>query len=284
MAKWDTFDNRLIIESTLRTVTAIRVGSGGEDAAHPSASDLPVLRGADDRPLIPGSSLRGVIRSQVERIIRTLEPQAGDGRGACIPTEEAQWCIRSEQMNEWREKLRSERDNSNGAVDADEQLATLVWNHTCRVCRVFGSPWLASRVRIADLHLASEAEVLIQRRDGVAIDRDKETVQHKYDFETLPPDTSFQLSITAENLEPAERGLLWLGLRELREGAILLGGFKGRGLGRTTLDDLQIKAVAAEDRTAFRRYLLTGALTSLESDVLEQWVDALLAEVGLEVA
>lgn len=279
MALWDTFESRLVISATLRSETALRIGAGSDESAQPSASDLPVLRGADDRPYIPGSSLRGVIRSQIERIVRTLEERPGNGQGACDPTTNQSWCITANQIDDWKKELRSPASASS---NVDKELADRVWSHSCRVCRAFGSAWLAARVRIADLHLLSEGMVQIERRDGVAIDRDKETVQHKYDFETIPRATAFGLQITAENLEPAERGLLWLGLRELSEGHVLLGGFKGRGLGHATLADLSIQLVDATDRRALRDYLLQHRMTVIAPTQMDEWLALLLEDLGLE--
>lgn len=278
MALWDTFASRLVISATLRAETAFRIGAGSDDAAEPSASDLPVLRGADGRPYIPGSSLRGVMRSQVERIVRSQEAEAGGGRGACDPTVNSHWCIPSETMDAWKQALRSP---AHKGADVDKELADRVWAGSCRVCRAFGSAWLAARVRIADLHLQDEELVRVERRDGVAIDRDKETVQHKYDFETVARASAFRLQITAENLEPAERGLLWLGLSELMAGHVLIGGFKGRGLGQVTLTDLSLQMVDAADRPAFRNYLLHQTMTPVTTTQMAAWLAVLLQEMGL---
>jgi len=281
MALWDTFESRLIITATLRAETALRIGTGSDDAALPSASDLPVLRGADGQPYIPGSSLRGVIRSQIERIVRSLEPTPGGGHGACDPTVNSAWCIPSAMIDAWKKELRNPALQE---INVDKELADRVWEHSCRVCRSFGSAWLAARVRIADLHLIGDEPAIIQRRDGVAIDRDKETVQHKYDFETVPRMTAFGLQITAENLDAAECGLLWLGLRELIEGHVLLGGFKGRGLGRATLVELSMQMVDATDRRALRDYLLHNKMTPVTPAELDGRLEILLQELGLEAA
>lgn len=281
MALWDTFESRLIITATLRAETALRIGTGGDDAALPSASDLPVLRGADGQPYIPGSSLRGVLRSQIERIVRSLEPTPGGGRGACDPTTNTAWCIPSAKIDQWKKEL---RNPTLPEMNVDKALADQVWEHSCRVCRAFGSAWLAARVRIADLHLLGDEPAIVQRRDGVAIDRDKETVQHKYDFEAVSRSTAFSLQITAENLDAAERGLLWLGLRELTEGHILLGGFKGRGLGKASLTELSMQLVDATDRRALRDYLLHNKMTAVTPVEMDDQLEILLQELGLEAA
>jgi CRISPR-associated RAMP protein (TIGR02581 family) len=274
MAYWDTFHSRLEITAELVARTGLRVGVGGEPA-EPTASDLPIIKDSEGKPFIPGSSLRGVLRSYIERIVRTLESRAGDGRGACNPVVKKEWCIKKEDVERWKEeagKLERER-GENG----DLWLTKKIWNASCRVCRVFGSTWLASRVKIADLHLIGGGHV--ENRDGVAIHRDKETVMHKYDFEAVPAGTRFRLNILAENLEPAERGLLWLGIQELSREHIHLGGFKGRGLGQVKLERLEIKGVEGSDRKALKAYLLKGEMRPIETTEADGWLEALLDEM-----
>jgi CRISPR-associated RAMP protein (TIGR02581 family) len=186
------------------------------------------------------------------------------GRGACNPVMEAEWCLTREVMERLRREARQRGD-----VWFTEQ----VWGRSCRVCRVFGSPWLASRVRFADLACVDEGRV--ELRDGVSIHREKETVENKYDFETVPAGTCFRLFLLAENLDPAERGLLWLGLRELERGHIAVGGFKGRGLGQVTLADPTLRLVDAQDRPALKRYLLDSHMREVSPGEADQWIEAL---------
>jgi CRISPR/Cas system CSM-associated protein Csm3 (group 7 of RAMP superfamily) len=124
----------------------------------------------------------------------------------------------------------------------------------------------------------------VERRDGVSIDRDKETVANKYDFEAVPAGTEFQLAVVAENLEPAERGLLWLGLRELKEGRLALGGFKSRGLGQVALKDLRMKAVDSTDRSALKRYILQDQLTPVDSAEADHWLEVLWQQLEGEAS
>lgn len=267
---WDTFRHRLIVTADLVCVTGLRVGAG-TSALLPTATDLPVVM-AEGRPYIPGSSLRGVLRAHVERIVRTLEPAAGKGRGACDPLNELAWCIPGAEMRRLRSEARQRK------TDGDDWLAERVWELSCRVCRVFGSPWLASRVRVTDLFCSNGARPVV--RDGVAIDREKEAVRNKFDFEVVPPGSRFGLEIVAENLAPEELGLLWLGLRELEAGRIPVGGFKGRGLGRVALEGLQARYVDAADPEALRWYLLKGEMQEATAEMLDGWVERLLERCG----
>ncbi|MGQ9533086.1 MAG: type III CRISPR-associated RAMP protein Csx7 [Desulfotomaculales bacterium] len=267
---WDTFRHRLIITADLVCVTGLRVGAGASPLL-PTATDLPVVM-VEGRPYIPGSSLRGVLRAHIERMVRTLEPGVGGGQGACDPLNEPAWCIPRETMRNLRGEARKR------GAGADDWLAQQVWERSCRVCRVFGSPWLASRVRIADLFSSNGARPVV--RDGVAIDREKEAVRNKFDFEVVPPGTRFGLEIVAENLAPEERGLLWLGLRELEAGRIAVGGFRGRGLGRVALEGLRARYVDASDPDALRRYLLKGEMREATRETLDQWLEALLQRCG----
>lgn len=281
MACWERFENRLEITAQLVAETALRIGMGME-ATEPTAVDLPFIRDPGGKPFIPGSSLRGVMRSHVERIVRTLEPRARRGKGACNPVDEKTWCICSGRLlsgtyDPSRDYESIGIEDLRAAAKNDEKFARWVLEESCRVCRVFGSPWLASRVRIADLY--PNGAIITERRDGVAIHRDKETVANKYDFETVPAGARFHLIILAENLSPSERGLLWLGIQELTCGHILLGGFKARGLGRVKVEGIQIKGVEATDHQALRKYLLKGELQEIPLAEVEGWLNALIREM-----
>src|SRR5690606_19231586 len=185
-----------------------------QESFEPTGTDLPVLRGVDETPFIPGSSLRGVLRAYVEQVVRAYEPrphpdQPWRGRGACDPLSQEKSCLPRERVRAWRDELRRDREASG--------LPERVWEHSCRVCRLFGSPLLASRVRIADLKPLDPLPVTAIR-DGVAINREKETVEHKYDFEVVEPGATFALHVVAENVTETELGLLFLGLQAMAQG------------------------------------------------------------------
>ena len=79
MSDFDIFKNRWSISTILELDTPLRIG-GGQNAAAYSISATPVLLTFDAEkqqyePYIPGSSLKGVLRSTVERLIRTFDVQ-----------------------------------------------------------------------------------------------------------------------------------------------------------------------------------------------------------------
>lgn len=253
MNDFDVFNYRLRLTGRLRLETAMRIGSGLTDEL--SGTDIAVIKDAQRRPYIPGSSFKGALRAHIERLVRQVEPEPpppGNGRGACNPVDRHEWCITAEQMEELRENP--------DTLDAE------VYQRSCRVCRVFGSPWLASRVLAKDLLLA-EPELWFDRRYqvryGVGIDRDSETAARNilYDYEAVPAGTEFRWEIIIENPDRgrAEDGLVIWGLREFADGRIRLGGGRSRGLGWVTLTfDDEAEEVDATDRQALLDYLTTG--------------------------
>jgi len=84
-----------------------------------------------------------------------------DAGAACLCTsdkDKGDWCVTDPKVY----------DNGD-----DLQFTKDLHDHLCRVCRVFGSPWYASKVRIQDLFVADDvhADDAAEIRNGVAIDR-----------------------------------------------------------------------------------------------------------------
>lgn len=106
---------------------------------------------------------------------------------------------------------------------------------------LFGTPYTASKIQFADAYLRQPEEAVIQRRDGVAIDRDSERVMEGllYNYEVVPPTTRFGFEITLENPDDTDLGLTCLGLSELLGGFFGVGGKRSSGLGRCTLENFQ---------------------------------------------
>jgi CRISPR-associated RAMP protein (TIGR02581 family) len=269
---FDRFESRLTIEGQLVTQTGFRIGTGR--STEPVGTDLPLIKDALGRPFIPGSSLKGVLRSEVERVVRAVVPGL---HGACLPTgTDDEWCISPQRMTALRDKYQNN----------DAGLAQAVERESCLICQTFGSPWLASHVQVRDLPVQTETWYnQFQVRDGVAIDRDKGTAADKklYNYETVPAGTHFSCRLILENGQPWQRGLLWLALRPFIQGEAALGGFTSRGLGWVKLEEYTLQLVeAGNDPGALVDALMGQAQTIKPEDVTKTWLDALKEQLRQE--
>ncbi|XHR84588.1 MAG: CRISPR-associated RAMP protein Csx7 [Gloeotrichia echinulata GP01] len=221
---FDTFKNRLEITGKLTTITALRISAGR--SSEPIGSDLPVIKDALNRPLIPGSSFKGAMRSRLESFLRNI---LGNNRKLVAnPAIEDEWSITSQEMKELKENYND-----------DEALTREIINQTDLPSLLFGSPWIASKFQVRDLTVVDNTWFgQYQERDGVAIDRDTETAADGklYDFQVVPAATQFEFKVVVENAEPWELGLLMIGLHQFETEQIPLGGGRSRGLGVVKLD------------------------------------------------
>lgn len=219
-----TFVRQVRLHGVLITQTALRVGAGRSSDI--VGEDLPVVKDALHRPVIPGSSVKGAVRAYTESILRSLAQYTDAPEDApllsCDPLVEP--CIPPEKVKAIKA----------GGDDVDAQL----YAHTCWACRVFGAPWLASRVLVKDLPVDDEFWFAhFGHRDGVSIDRDTATAgdKRRYTYEVVPENTRFSLDIVVDGVSTAELGLFILALEGLCRGDIPLGGARSRGLGAVTL-------------------------------------------------
>jgi CRISPR-associated RAMP protein (TIGR02581 family) len=178
---FDTFKNRLELTGTLTTVTGLKVGAGR--SVEPTDPDVPVMKDVDGRPLIPGSSFKGAMRSRLEAFLRGVNP-----RFANDPSELAsfQW------MDEVKKIKKANEQSDEQSDEKDKKLTDDLLKITDKASCLFGSPWLAGKLQIRDLTVSAENWFgQYQERDGVAIDRDTETAadKRKYDFEVVPAGT-----------------------------------------------------------------------------------------------
>lgn len=239
------FSGRLVLE------TALHVGGGVSLRA--AGTDNPILRASNNEPVIPGSSFKGALRSTVERLIGAVRPD-----WTCALTSH-QTCLTVAARDTQRdfEEKRRRWDDATLAGELETSL--------CATCRLFGSPYRASRLEVSDLHLVTPSTDGRVIRDGVAIDRDRGCAVPglKFDYEVLERDAAFALHLTLENPMPSDLGLLSLGLAEAQQGAIPLGGLRSRGLGRCRLTELALFELDLTDPASalsrLQRYLLASS-------------------------
>lgn len=260
MSKFAEFRNRTLVQATLEMETALSIGA--RLSLEPTGTDLPVVKGTDGVPFIPGSSIKGAVRSQAERLLRTVNRKSE--LWACDPF--ADPCVPGDKKNDlWQQ---AEQQNRNRA---DILFADLVWKESCTACRLFGSPWFAARVAFKDAFLANgdDLPTVTQVRDGVGIDRDLGAARTglKYDFEVVVPGTRFAVEMVMENVEPWELGFLLTVLRLWEEGNLALGGKVTRGPGWGKLKEMKLSQVDEQNLTD---YLLQGVMQQVNPESFTQ--------------
>jgi CRISPR-associated RAMP protein (TIGR02581 family) len=277
---FDTFKNRLELTGVLTNVTALRISSGR--STEPIGSDLPVMKDAFGRPLIPGSSFKGALRSRLESFLRGI---LGDNpKLVANPAVEEEWSITSQEMK----KLKEDFPN-------DLQLTEAIIKQTDLPSRLFGSPWLASKFQVRDLTVLPDFWFgQYQERDGVSIDRDTETAADGklYDFQVVPAGTVFEFKAIVENAEPWELGLLMVGLHQFETEQIPLGGGRSRGLGVVKLEIEQMQWLDVDNNPekliSYLKKLVINSSDEPEAyedgrQFIETWTKALIDELTAKI-
>lgn len=241
---------RVRLSGVLTTRTALRIGSG--DVGAFDAVDLPVIKDVDGCPLIPGGSLKGVVRSTVEALVR------GAQAPGTKPRETALWACDPLAEND------SELVAKGCGHHEQSQRRDIDPEKHCPVCQLFGSHVIASHVRFCDAMLRisdgdrRRGRIPLEIRDGVSIDRDlrRAAGKRKFDFEVVSPGAEFAVEVFVDNPKPWLMGLLMMGFDQLAEGFTALGGFTSRGLGRVDLRWSSLSRVSASE-------LLSGSSAEL---------------------
>jgi len=179
--------------------------------------DHAFARRGDGRPVLPGSSLRGALRSRAERILRTL----GGPAAACHQNRAGAAC---------HDRINAELEARDKPLEPDAEL-----RRHCLACRVFGSGRLASPFRVTDF-VASAAAPEVLRHELVAIDRFTGGAADgaKFDAQAAAGVTltgELHLELGRHRLAGWGLGLLALLLRHLLLGELPLGFGTAKGFG-----------------------------------------------------
>lgn len=269
---FDIFKSRLELSGILTTVTALRISQGR--STEPIGSDLPVVKDSLGRPLIPGASFKGALRSRLESFLRGIDPQLAVDPSELVGPDKMRWLKEQKQLH-----------------DNDAALTAALLQETDLASLVFGSPWAAGKFQVRDLTVLPDVWFgQYQERDGVSIDRDTETAAEGklYDFQVVPAGTPFEFKAVVENAEDWELGLLMIGLHQFENEMIPLGGGRSRGLGvvKLQLDEMiWVKPSSPQDLMDYLKHLVDGQLqpyvkSSPEIETLKnQWTTELLNQL-----
>jgi CRISPR/Cas system CSM-associated protein Csm3 (group 7 of RAMP superfamily) len=225
-----------------------------------------------ERQYIPGSSLKGVLRTRAEKIVRTLsfcrrgvDTTTDEGYRTAQTSYAERICAcavtHSEQDGDFPEperllacfgtveKQRAAQRKAReiaASQQKDTTFARALYDKSCVTCRLFGNTMMQGRLHVGDTTLVAEPQPKLF--DHVAIDRFHGGAEDKQKFDTRPlmptatvdanhnPPPTFQpmfsLRLHLERFEPWMLGLLGYLLKDLRTADLRLGHATHRGYGR----------------------------------------------------
>lgn len=254
--------NQARLSFEIKPITPLLIQSG-QAGLDPTLPDMRFVRTkcpwGEEVIFIPGSSLKGIVRSYAERLLRTM------GLRTCDITKNSCEQLYSRAYSRYREQLkryeRNPRRERPPRLPSPQIVANHVKNKTlkqlpenlpytihCYICRTFGSPSLASHGRVVDAYpwrwdmnedeRKEAVEAVMSStmvRPGVAIDRKMGSVSvGPFDFEVVTGGT-FYGDIIIRNFQLWQLALILTALRDIDEGYQQLGYGKSRGLGKVSL-------------------------------------------------
>ncbi len=188
----------------------------GLDPLQPDMRFIRAWRNGKEVPFIPGSSLKGVLRSRAEQVVRALAPD-----GTVIP----------DPFQRQRETEREMKDRSG----YDRYYAS------DPVTQLFGQTYLAGRLRCADAFPVEGKPLQLNERNHVAINRITGATQGRALFNPeVVEEGTFAAEISLTNFAVWQLKLLGALLQDLDDGFILLGGSTTRGYGRVRVENARV--------------------------------------------
>jgi CRISPR-associated protein Csm3 len=240
----------------LRLNTPLHIG-GSYDTE--TDTDLPVIRTKDGTPYIPGSSIKGVLRSASEKLYHLVDYQP-----VCFLEKEKSCTF----------KLKNDISHMLEKFD-EEEAYHRIYEKICPVCRTYGMGAIASKVFIPNVLLEKKSTMV---RDGIKIDRETNVVSAsaKFDYEYVEAGQTFTIRIEAENMTEENEKVLGIALLQLKKNYIRLGGLQSRGLGELEYHSGSVETIdfSANNRQQALQILL-GNNNNQNTIPLEQYLHEL---------
>lgn len=222
--------NECVVTLHIVPLGPVLIKSGTASISGPDMAFVRVWRNGEPEVYLPGSSLKGVLRSHAERIARTLNPSA-----ACDPFEKEEGAI---FCGECFEQIKKGKKNIPGHLQLPDprretqKLNRRIYADSCPICRLFGSTWYAGRLATADAYAVGRSPKP-QQRDGVGIDRFTGGAAPgvKYDLEVIT-EGCFETTLHLRNFELWQLGLVGFLLEDLKDALLRIGASKSRGMGK----------------------------------------------------
>lgn len=243
------FLNEIRIQIRIKPDGPILIKAGVDASGKAMMNFVRTMRGGRQEVYLPGSSLKGALRSHAERIARTLRNdsvcnpfntyyQEGEGRFKSpwgVPNCHETVC----SVDRQKQKQKQER-----------LLPAEKYRVSCPACQLFGSLLSAGHFSVSDAYLVEPTKTADPEiRDGVAIDRFSGGASDggKFQFEGLT-DGEFAATLILQNVTWWQVSWIALVLRDMQDGLVTIGLGASRGLGRiqTTIEGMTLDLVGVE--------------------------------------
>jgi CRISPR/Cas system CSM-associated protein Csm3 (group 7 of RAMP superfamily) len=220
----------------------VRAGDGSEGSNRESTTRKDVrLKDADRKPVLPASSVKGVMRGTAERVLRSLHP----GRDpSLIPLADATFGLPKGRSGELPELKRGEIADSFLQEWRDKQIhdpsqkgkleAAKTYPDLSAASQLFGATLHAGLVTLDDVRLKTGD---YDPRPHIAVDRfSGAVVTGATFFERLNPKArALTTTLTIENFAHWQLALLRLVVEEINDGYSTFGGGTRKGHGHMAL-------------------------------------------------
>lgn len=223
--------NQISLDIDIDTVDPIIIKSGKASLSGPDDNPVKTWRSGKeiDEPFIPGSSLKGVFRSHLEKVIRTFNEEL-----VCLPYLAVKDANKDNLKgyhifcgNKFQERMKDKE------WSGDAPSTELVYRESCPICKLFGSTFFKGRIEIPDAYLKAGTEAILEERDGVAIDRFTGGAASGALFQVeVVSKAQFQTRINVHNFECWQIGMLAILMNDLEDELIQIGSGTSRGFGR----------------------------------------------------
>ncbi len=253
---------------TLRITTTgpLLIKSGHASISGPDMTPVLTFRNGRQEVFLPGSSLKGVFRSHLEKIVCSLKP-----RVVCYPFEgnEDKEADLSQRQRDYRDScgatFTQRAKKSEEERKKLEERTDLVYADSCPACRLFGSTGFIGRVAISDAYLASNE--IKEQRDGVGIDRLTGGASHgaKFELEVVSTGVIFETDIHLRNFEIWQLGMLFVVMQDMEDELIRIGSGRSRGLGKVKAE------ISVQEKKGRPGGLVTSIIRGSEEPVNELW-------------
>jgi len=275
---------KLFINGKIKVLTGLYIGASKTDAAIGDIDNC-VIKTSEGIPYIPGSSLKGKIRSLLEKSI--LDE------------------IVKEESPE-KENLQGKNNSKDNSVNAKNKLNLCTCgSENCKICVIFGSSADKrsneagpTRLIVRDCHLTEETRRKMENKEGEfkelelnyteskwenVIDRLTSRAEHPRQTERVPAGAEFDFQIVFNLLEKQDIDRFFYfisGLNLLQDD--YLGGNGSRGYGRIEFSSFQVGAKTISDYEGKNEMeiLYDGTLQGFSREK-EEFADKLMKKLGL---